>query len=117
VNQQAKRKENAMTKATAELSLDALHHVAIATPDIRQAVDWYTKNFHCTINYQDETWALLNFANIQLALVVPNQHPAHIAFVNPEADKYGSVVTHRDGSRSVYTTDPFGNAIEIMAEG
>jgi catechol-2,3-dioxygenase len=106
-----------MTKPNGDLSLDAIHHVAITTPHIGQAVDWYTKTFHCTVDYQDETWALLNFANIQLALVAPNQHPAHIAFVNLEADKYGSLVTHRDGSRSVYTTDPFGNAIEMMAEG
>jgi catechol 2,3-dioxygenase-like lactoylglutathione lyase family enzyme len=105
-----------MTKPTGDMSLDAIHHVAITTPDTDEAVDWYIKTFHCTIDYQDETWALLNFANIQLALVAPHQHPAHIAFVNSEADQYGSVVAHRDGSRSVYTTDPFSNAIEMMAE-
>jgi len=105
-----------MTKLTGDKSLDAIHHVAITTPDIDQAVDWYTKTFHCTVDYKDETWALLNFANIQLALVTPQQHPAHIAFATSAADQYGSLVTHRDSSRSVYTTDPFGNAIEMMAE-
>ena len=103
-----------MTKPTGEVSLDAIHHVAITTPDIDQAVDWYTTNFHCTVDYQDETWAILNFVNIQLALVTPNQHPAHIAFVSSEADAHGFLVTHRDGSRSIYTANPFGNAIEIM---
>ena len=68
------------------------------------------------VNYRDETWTLLNFASIQLALLAPNQGPEHIAFVGSEVDTYDSLVTHRDGLRSVYTTDPFGNAIEIMAE-
>jgi extradiol dioxygenase family protein len=84
-------------------------------PDIRQAVAWYTTKFNCTINYQDDTWALLDFANIQLALVTPGQHSAHIAFVNPNAAKFGPLQQHRDGTQSVYISDPFGNAVELIA--
>lgn len=96
--------------------LDSLHHVAIAVTDIPQAVNWYTRNFHCTVSYQDATWAMLEFANIKMALVIPQQHPAHIAFVHPEAEKFGSLKPHRDGTRSVYVSDPAGNPVEIMAQ-
>lgn len=96
--------------------LDTLHHVAIAVPDVGQAVDWYTKTFQCRIDYQDATWALLAFANLKLALVVPEQHPPHLAFVHPEAEKFGQLKPHRDGTRSVYVRDPAGNAIELMAQ-
>ena len=96
-------------------SRDTLQHVAVVVPDIQQAVAWYTAKFNCTINYQDDTWALLDFANIQLALVIPGQHPAHIAFVNADAAKFGPLQRHRDGTQSIYITDPFGNAVELIA--
>ena len=94
---------------------DTLQHVAVVAPDIQQAVAWYTTKFNCTINYQDDTWALLDFANIQLALVTPGQHPAHIALVNPDAATFGPLQRHRDGTQSIYITDPFGNAVELIA--
>ena len=40
--------------------------------DIKGAVEWYTKTFHCRVSYQDDTWAMLEFANLKLALVVPS---------------------------------------------
>ena len=98
------------------MSLDSLHHVAIAVKDIGQAVDWYTKTFHCTVSYQDATWAMLEFANLKLALVIPEQHPPHVAIIHAEAEKFGTLRPHRDGTRSVYVTDPAGNAIEILAQ-
>ena len=96
--------------------LDALHHVAISVNDIAQAVDWYTKTFQCKVSYQDATWAMLEFANLKLALVLPEQHPPHLAFVHPEAEKFGTLKAHRDGTRSVYVRDPAGNSIEILAQ-
>jgi catechol 2,3-dioxygenase-like lactoylglutathione lyase family enzyme len=94
--------------------LDSLHHIALAAPNIKSAVEWYTKNFNCRIKYQDETWALLAFANMDVALVIPEQHPPHIAFGSPEAEKFGELKPHRDGTRSCYVRDPAGNSIEIM---
>ncbi len=94
--------------------LDALDHVAIAVTDIAAAVDWYTRTFRCSIAYQDETWALLVFANLRLALVIPAQHPPHIAFQHQHAEQFGPLKTHRDGTRSVYVQDPAGNSVEIM---
>ncbi|MGE3163928.1 MAG: VOC family protein [Planctomycetota bacterium] len=96
--------------------LDVIHHTAISVTDIAAAVDWYTAHFKCHVSYQDQTWALLTFRNTQLALVIPEQHPPHVAFVDPEAErKYGPLRGHRDGTRSTYVSDPAGNAVEILA--
>ncbi|MGF1580427.1 MAG: VOC family protein [Gemmataceae bacterium] len=95
--------------------LDTLHHIAIPVDDVGKAVDWYTQTFRCTIDYQDETWALLGFDNIKMALVIPEQHPAHVAFVHPEAESFGELKPHRDGTRSIYINDTAGNAVEIMS--
>jgi extradiol dioxygenase family protein len=96
--------------------LDSMHHVAISVDDISKAVDWYTKTFRCEIAYQDPTWALLKFANLSMALVIPDQHPPHVAFSSPRAEEFGELKGHRDGTRSVYIADPAGNAVEIMDE-
>ncbi len=94
--------------------LDSIHHVAISVENIAEAVDWYREQFRCEVAYQDETWAMLQFSNLQMALVIPGQHPPHIGFAMPQAEKYGTLKTHRDGTRSVYTSDPFGNVVEMM---
>jgi catechol 2,3-dioxygenase-like lactoylglutathione lyase family enzyme len=95
--------------------LNAIDHVAVPVTDVRATVDWYKDKFQCEVTYQDDTWALLKFANIRLALVVPSQHPAHIGFVSPEAERFGPLKTHRDGTRSCYVTDPAGNEVEVLA--
>lgn len=94
--------------------LQSLHHVAITVRDIDRAVDWYTSRFACELKYRDDTWALLKFANIHLALVTPEQHPPHIALVDPQAAEYGPLTLHRDGTRSIYIQDSEGNDVEIM---
>ncbi len=96
--------------------LNAIDHIAIPVSDIRSAVAWYTGTFQCEVKYQDDTWALLQFANIRLALVIPDQHPAHIGFVSPEAERFGTLKPHRDGTRSCYVSDPAGNQLEILAQ-
>lgn len=94
--------------------LDSLHHLAISVKDIAESVRWYQDQFRCEVLYQDDTWALLAFDNIQLALVIPEQHPPHVAFAREDAARYGTLKTHRDGTRSCYVNDPSGNAVEIM---
>lgn len=94
--------------------LDSIHHIAISVANIGTAVDWYRKTFQCEVEYQDNTWALLKFANASLALVIPEQHPPHLGFVTPTAETYGELKTHRDGTRSIYISDPSGNAVELM---
>ena len=96
-------------------NLNTIDHVAIPVKDIAASVAWYREQFACEVKYQDDTWALLAFANIRLALVIPAQHPAHLGFVTEKAEKFGALKTHRDGTRSVYVNDPAGNAIEMLA--
>jgi extradiol dioxygenase family protein len=101
--------------ATKELKMfDTVDHIAVSVSDVKSTVDWYLKNFSCKVAYQDETWALLEFANIRVAFVLPNQHPPHFALLRDPA-AYGEPKTHRDGTRSVYLNDPSGNAIEVLA--
>jgi len=97
------------------MNFDSLDHVAIPVQDIAAAVTWYTQTFRCKVKYQDPTWALLGFENVDVALVIPSQHPAHLGFVSPEAEKFGALKTHRDGTRSCYVSDPSGNSVEILA--
>ncbi len=94
--------------------LDSLHHVAIRVNDIVASVEWYRSTFACEISYQDATWALLKFSNVSLALVIAEQHPPHLGFATPQAESYGELKTHRDGTRSIYISDPSGNAVELL---
>lgn len=94
--------------------MDRIHHIALSVPDIGRATAWYKGQFDFVTLYEDKTWALLEFDNIALALVLPDQHPPHIAIVCDNAESYGPLTKHRDGSASVYVRDPWGNAIEIM---
>ncbi len=89
--------------------MEKIDHVAIVVTNIKHAVKWYTENRKCKVNYQDNSWAELQFSNIKLALVLPHEHPAHIAFVD-NTIKNGT--KHRDGSESIYDHDTFGNIIE-----
>ncbi len=110
------KRETVMSAVTAEeIPLDAMHHVAIAVDDVTTAVRWYQDRFRCKVSYQDPTWALLQFANMQLALVIPSQHPPHIAFEHSQADQFGPLKPHRDGTRSTYIADSAGNPVEILA--
>jgi catechol 2,3-dioxygenase-like lactoylglutathione lyase family enzyme len=95
-------------------SLHAIHHVAIPAVDIATAVEWYTSRFSCKVEWQDESWALLAFENIKLALVTPGKHPVHIAFEHEDAASFGELEPHRDGTSSVYIEDAAGNAVEII---
>ena len=97
-----------------ENRLDTLHHAAIRVQDVKETVQWYTERFHCEVEYQDATWAMLAFANVRLAFVIAEQHPPHIAIVGDPA-AFGEAKTHRDGTTSVYVKDPNGNNIEVMA--
>lgn len=95
-------------------NLDKLDHVAVQISDINKGVDWYMETFDCELLYKDETWALLNFANIRLALVKPEQHPNHFAVERSDASEFGQLTRHRDGTETVYINDPWENIIEIL---
>ena len=94
--------------------MDKIHHIAIEVKNIKESISWYKKNTNCEISYEDDTWAMLNYDNISLALVLPNMHPPHIAFEKNNAEKYGKLKLHRDGTSSVYIKDPSNNAVEML---
>ncbi|MEM7263438.1 MAG: VOC family protein [Planctomycetota bacterium] len=94
--------------------LDKIHHVAVQVDDIKEAVEWYRERFRCEIGYQDATWALLQFENTALALIIPEQHPPHFAVERDDAGKFGELTGHRDGTKSTYLEDPFGNFVEAL---
>jgi catechol 2,3-dioxygenase-like lactoylglutathione lyase family enzyme len=94
--------------------LATLDHVAVTVSNVKETVDWYTQKFSCTVKYQDETWAIVQFANVSLAFVLAEQHPPHFAVIG-DPSSYGEPKKHRDGTRSVYVKDPNGNSVEILA--
>ncbi|MBS0261330.1 MAG: VOC family protein [Planctomycetes bacterium] len=98
------------------MACDRIDHIAIPVSDVAQAVSWYRQQFRCAVTYEDATWAMLEFANLRLAFVLPEQHPPHIAFRHPQAATFGPLKTHRDGTRSCYTSDIAGNVIEMLQD-
>ena len=94
--------------------MEKIDHIALQVNDVRESVDWYVDNYGCGIIYCDDTWAMLQFDNIKLALVVEDQHPYHIAFSVDEMEWEDHIMEHRDGSVSKYIQDPSGNKIEII---
>jgi catechol 2,3-dioxygenase-like lactoylglutathione lyase family enzyme len=103
-----------MSSVVQQKQLDTMDHVAVSVTNIAQTVDWYKRHFQCQVAYQDETWALVEFANIRLAFVLPSQHPDHFAVLG-DPSVYGQPKKHRDGTSSVYIQDPNGNNVEILA--
>lgn len=94
--------------------MDKIHHIAIPVKAIDKAVEWYVSQFDVRVSYQDESWALLKFENLSLALVLPSQHPGHFAIEHDRAERFGALTPHRDGTESVYIKDPSGNTVEIL---
>ena len=94
--------------------MDKIHHIAIQVKNISESVEWYKKKFKVEVSYQDETWAMIDFDNTSLALVLAEQHPYHFAIESDEAESYGTLTKHRDGTASVYIKDMDGNNIEMI---
>ena len=91
-----------------------IDHVAIQVDDISVAVAWYTDNWDCDVEWADDSWAMLMFNNVRLALVLPGKHPPHFAFLDDCPEKAGEPTVHRDGTSSVYIEDPWGNYLELL---
>jgi catechol 2,3-dioxygenase-like lactoylglutathione lyase family enzyme len=94
--------------------MDKIHHVAVQVTNLQETINWYKEEFNCEVSYEDDSWALIKFDNVSLALVLPEQHPMHFAIESVEAEKYGDLVKHRDGTASIYIKDPSGNSVELL---
>ncbi len=92
--------------------LTFVDHIAIESKDIDQSTKWYQHRFNCEVKHQDETWALLKFANVSIALVTPGDHPPHFAVVDKHIVNNPNSKTHRDGINYLYEEDPDSNFIE-----
>ena len=51
-----------------------------------------------------------------LALVTNRQHPPHFCIETPDAELYGELVEHRDGTKTTYIKDPDDNVVELLLE-
>ena len=98
-----------------------MDHVAIQTADIPAAVQFYRDNFGATVLYEDASWAFLKIGQGKLALVLPQQHPPHVALrvslqdLHAMAERFGQKISaHRDGTQGIYLTDPAGNVTELI---
>jgi hypothetical protein len=96
------------------MNLSFVDHIAIESKNIDKSVNWYINNFDCKIKHQDETWALLGFDNISLALVTPGEHPPHFAIHDEKLLTSKKKKVHRDGIGYNYSSDPDNNVIEII---
>ena len=95
--------------------LDDIDHIALQVSSVENAMKWYQERFKCEVAYQDDTWGMLKFGNINLAFVIPEEHPAHIGFRVAEDKIPGKVSERRDGERTTYSKDAEGNIIEWLA--
>ena len=92
-----------------------IDHIALVVEEPKLAAKWYEFNFNAEILYLDDSWAFIEFENIKMAFVKKGMHPPHFAFeVDNFEDIGGKIKTHRDGSRSVYKRDPWGNIYELI---
>ena len=96
------------------MTKDFIDHIAVEVKDIDAAVKWYSQKFNCKIKYQDNTWAMLSFQNISIALVTPGEHPAHFAIVKESLNKDENIKYHRDGIGYIYSNDIDNNVIELV---
>ncbi|HYM20439.1 MAG TPA: VOC family protein [Candidatus Kapabacteria bacterium] len=98
-------------------------HIAVEYTDLQSEVDFYLRTFvNAELLYQDATWAFVKVGEVKIAFVSPTEHPPHIAFsvnshdelVNIAEEYKKKIKVHRDRTESFYTSDPSGNAIEII---
>ena len=94
--------------------MDKIDHVAIQTENIDKSVKWILNKFKCNVKYQDKTWAMLEFENMKIALVLPDQHPPHIAITCDDIEKHGKPAKHRDGSDFLYIEGLDENIFELI---
>ena len=82
-----------------------LDHVAVVVNNIHDSVLWYTSRVGATIDYEDETWAMLDISGSKLALVLESQHSSHIAISVESISDFPEgceIKQHRDGSWYFY---------------
>jgi catechol 2,3-dioxygenase-like lactoylglutathione lyase family enzyme len=125
--------------STLAISTRGLRHLALNVADVPASVEFYSSLFGMRVVWQpdpDNAYLSSGCDNLALHRAPPGTPPSeqrldHLGFIveNPEeVDRAAEVLaarhvpllrpprTHRDGSRSLYLTDPDGNVIQILYE-
>lgn len=92
--------------------LSRMDHIAMQSEDPNGSAHWYAKMFGGKVMYSDDEWSIVRFKNINLAFVIPENHPAHISFETNRVDD--GFKKHRDGSMFKYVVDKWGNTYELI---
>ena len=96
-------------------SLTVIDHLAINVADIEKSVRWYLSSFNCRLLTQQRTFAMLQFANTRLILLLPSEQPGHIAFALADAATHGELHQQPEGHWSAFIADPTGNPVELVS--
>ncbi len=125
--------------STSAIPTRGLRHVALNVADVPASVEFYSSLFGMRVVWQpdpDNAYLSSGCDNLALHRAPTSTPPSgqrldHLGFIvgNPdEVDRAAEVLaarripllrpprTHRDGSRSLYLTDPDGNVIQILYE-
>ena len=94
--------------------MDKIDHIALQTKNINNSVSWFVKKFKCNVKYQDESYAMLEFKNMKIALVLPDQHPPHLAIKCDNIEEHGKPRKHRDESEFLYIEGFDKNVFELI---
>ena len=95
--------------------LTQVHHVAINVSNLAAAIKWYQTSFNCRLIHQEPRQAILQFANVKLALLLPSQEQPHVAFVKADAANFGELFPQPGDIQSTCLADPTGNLVELVA--
>ena len=95
--------------------MKSIDHIALVVNSTKEAAEWYKEQFEADILYVDDTWSVVQFENIKIAFVPKGTHPSHFALEVKDFSSSYKVKPHRDGSKSVYKSDPWGNIFELIS--
>ncbi len=97
-------------------TLDEIDHFAINVADIERSIKWYQNSFKCEVVFQNNTQAVLKFANVRLTLVLPSSEKSHISVYKDDAASLGTLRLRDDGLMTTFISDPTGNMVELVGK-
>ncbi|MEZ4544542.1 MAG: hypothetical protein R3C24_11700 [Cyanobacteriota/Melainabacteria group bacterium] len=96
-------------------ALDAIDHLALEVDDI--VVPWHRYQERFGAKFFIKTppgrcWS--SQSQTGFCCKERKSIPPHLGIVRDDAEKYGKLKQHRDGSRSCYLKGPGGNVVEVL---
>lgn len=82
------------------------YHVAITLTDVGTMPVWYRPKSDVETTCVEERRVHPQFANLTLALVLPEQRQSHFAVGHESADPFRPLPAHRNGTGLVYFSGP-----------